>query len=506
MPETSSPIDSLRALPESDRRDFIDSLTDEEAAALLFDWNLWARPTQLEPDGDWRIWLLLSGRGFGKTRAGAEWVRAKVQEHEFVNLVGPTAADVRDVMVTGESGILSVCPPAERPVYHPSTRSLAWPNGAYTLTFSAEDPEQLRGPQHAALWCDEMAAWSAHTRQETWDLAMFGLRLGWNPRALVTTTPKPVGLLRELINDPNVVITKGTSYENEPNLAPAFFDSLITKYEGTRLGRQELDAELLLDEGLAYQLKQGVHIIPAVEIADTWARFEAMDYGTNNPTSWGCFATDYDANVIAFGLYHQPGYPSETAPEIHRRRLAWWAKDDRGRPVRATCYAPPDIKTRWGKKDPRGNEMSAESEFADHGIMFATAQNDRRAGYIRVAEMLKLDEGRKFPDWHPLRGQTGAPRFYIVDTEEMQPLIEAIKDAPLEDPESPLSKLPLEAVDQAWESAYGHAHAMLRYGLMSRPSPSLEPEEIPDDPRARLLYEVEKKRDAPRSATDRYDW
>ena len=141
-------------------------------------------------------------------------------------------------MVEGESGILAVCPRHERPVYHPTTRSLSWPNGAKSLTFSAEDPEQLRGPQHMKLWTDEIAAWKSQTRQMTWDLAMFGTRLGDAPQVVATTTPKPVGLLRDLV-DPNVTpgvkITKGTTYENRDNLAPAFFDELITKYEGTRL-------------------------------------------------------------------------------------------------------------------------------------------------------------------------------------------------------------------------------------------------------------------------------
>lgn len=504
----SALLDKYVALTKEERRQALDALTDEEVYALQHDWEFWARPSQLEPEGDWRVWLVLSGRGYGKTRIGAEWVRDQVKRYRFVNIVGPTKADVRDIMVEGESGILAVCPRHERPVYHPSTRSLQWPNGAKTLTFSAEEPERLRGPQHMKLWCDEIAAWTQQTRQMTWDLAMFGLRLGDNPQVLATTTPKPVALLRDLIDPavtPGVVITKGTTYENRDNLAPAFFDELITKYEGTRMGRQELEAELLLDEGLAYRLGQE-HLVAPFALPDSWGRFEAMDYGVNNPTSWICFATDYDGNVLAHGLYHSPGLVSEHAERIHKARLGWWAKAEGGQLKRAVCYGPRDIKTRWGRKDPTGKELSAETEFADHGITFATAQQDRRAGYLRVAEMLKLSPERRFPDWHPRAGEPGAPSFFVVDSEEMRPLIDAVRDAPLEDPESPLSKFPGEAVEEAWESAHGHAHAALRYGLMSRPSPSSKPEVIPDDPRAELLWRVEKKREAQSVGSRRYEF
>ena len=471
-------------------------LTDEQAVAFRYDWPSWARESQLPPAGAWRVWLLLSGRGFGKTRVGAEWVRAQVKDYEHVNLIGPSAADVRDVMVEGESGIMATCHPAERPEYFPSRRAIHWPNGARSLCFSAEDPEQLRGPQHQRLWCDEIAAWANHTRQETWDLAMFGLRLGPDPRCVATTTPKPVGLLRDLVEDPKVIITKGTTYENAENLAPAFFDQVISKYEGTRLGRQELEAELLLDEGLAYRVTNGVHVIPEdTAISNWWGRFEAMDYGTSAPTSWGCFATDHDGNVIAFGLHYEIGYPSDTAPAIHRKRERWWARDDSGGLVNCITYGPADLKRTWGKVI-RGKELSAESEFADHGLHFAPAQMDRHEGYVRIAEMLKPDAERPFPDWHPKRGEKGAPRFYILDSEEMQPLIENLRDAPLEDIDNPISKLPGEAVDERWEHDHGHAHAMCRYGLTSRPKSPDAPKPVILDPRkARVAERLQKLAD-----------
>src|SRR6478735_4691069 len=215
------------------------------AAAFEYHWRYRARPEQLPPGGSWRVWLLMAGRGFGKTRCGAEWVRAEVKAgRRRIALVGPTAADARDVMVEGEAGILAISPDHERPLYEPSKRRLTWRNGAVATTFSADEPERLRGPQHDAAWCDELGAWRY---PEAWDMLMFGMRLGADPRTVVTTTPRPAKLIRDLVRDPICVVTRGSSYENRGNLAPAFFDQIIRKYEGTRLGRQELDAELLED-------------------------------------------------------------------------------------------------------------------------------------------------------------------------------------------------------------------------------------------------------------------
>jgi phage terminase large subunit-like protein len=214
--------------------------------ALETDWEFWARDEQRPPPGDWRVWLLLAGRGFGKTRTGAEFVRARVGAGKArrVALVAPTAADARDVMIEGESGLLAVSSRGERPVYEPSKRRLTWPNGAIATTFSADEPERLRGPQHDLAWCDELAAWRY---PEAWDMLMFGLRLGDDPRAVVTTTPRPTRLIRALVVDPTVAVTRGKTRDNQGNLAAAFIDAIVHRYEGTRLGRQELDAEILED-------------------------------------------------------------------------------------------------------------------------------------------------------------------------------------------------------------------------------------------------------------------
>ena len=204
------------------------------ADALEASWPAIARPNQLPPPGDWQVWLLLAGRGFGKTRTLAEWVcqQAGSGQAGRTALVAATAADARDVLVEGQSGILAVSPPWFRPVYEPSKRRLTWPNGAMATTFSAEEPERLRGPQHDAAVCDELGAWS---RPETWDML-----LGRYPRCLVATTPRPTKLIRELLarEGRNVTVTRGSTYENRVNLAPGFFDQIIRKYEGTRLGRR----------------------------------------------------------------------------------------------------------------------------------------------------------------------------------------------------------------------------------------------------------------------------
>lgn len=220
---------------------------DEFKAVLAYRWEGWqARPEQVEPAGVWTYWVILAGRGFGKTRSGGEWVRKRAVSGRFreINLIAATADDARDIMVEGESGILAICPPWERPSYFPSKRRLEWPNGCKSLIFTADEPERFRGKQHESVWADEVAAWRY---PESWDQAMLGLRIGPDPRAVVTTTPRPAKLIRELLGNPATVVTRGTTYDNRENLAPPFFETIIRKYEGTRLGRQELEAELLDD-------------------------------------------------------------------------------------------------------------------------------------------------------------------------------------------------------------------------------------------------------------------
>ena len=223
----------------------VDRLTDAEVVALYYDWEgTWARSSQRVPGGEWLAWLILAGRGFGKTRCGAEWIRGGAETGcKRMALIGATASDVRDTMVEGESGVLAVSRHDFRPRYEPSKRRIVWPNGAMATCFSADEPDRLRGPQHDRAWCDELAAW--RRAREAWDNLMFGLRIGLSPQVIVTTTPKPLRLLRELRDDPLTVVTGGSTYENLENLSPAFRSRIVSKYENTTIGEQELLGRLL---------------------------------------------------------------------------------------------------------------------------------------------------------------------------------------------------------------------------------------------------------------------
>ncbi|SER20151.1 Large terminase phage packaging protein [Faunimonas pinastri] len=227
--------------------------TDGEIEDWLFRWSLWARSDQLPPDGDWTTWMLLGGRGAGKTRAGAEWIRGmalglppfSAAPVGRIALVGETLGDVREVMVDGISGLLAIHPPGERPQWSTSRRRLEWPNGSIAQAFSSEDPESLRGPQFGAAWCDELAKW--RYAEETWDMLQFGLRLGDRPRQVVTSTPRPIPLLKRLIEDPATVISRAGTDANREHLAAAFLTAVTERYGGTRLGRQELAGEIIND-------------------------------------------------------------------------------------------------------------------------------------------------------------------------------------------------------------------------------------------------------------------
>lgn len=238
----------LALKPESVRREAIEGLTDEQARLLLYDWQFWARPKQIAPPGDWFVWLIRSGRGFGKTRTGAEWVRHRAEHGPYfpIALVGQTKADVRDTMIeAGESSILKISPPWFMPSYESSKRRLTWPNGMIAVAYSGDEPDQLRGPQHGSAWVDELAKFKYP--QQTWDNLVLGLRVGDRPQAVVTTTPRPIPIIKRLLADKTTVDTNGSSYENAANLSPAFVREVIRLYENTRLGQQELHGAILGD-------------------------------------------------------------------------------------------------------------------------------------------------------------------------------------------------------------------------------------------------------------------
>lgn len=227
----------------------LNTLSQDELEFIENDWLLLRRVDQTPPEGVWRVWMLLGGRGAGKTRAGAEWIRELALGEQAHNgriaLVGETYADVRDVMVEGVSGILSVHGTFQRPVWKRSLNRLEWENGCIAQAFSAEDPDGLRGPQFSAAWVDELAKW--RKADEAWDMLQFGLRLGENPRQVVTTTPRSVPMLKRLLAESGVVVSRATTQDNASNLAPTFMQNIVSRYEGTRLGRQELLGELIED-------------------------------------------------------------------------------------------------------------------------------------------------------------------------------------------------------------------------------------------------------------------
>ncbi|TCR93181.1 phage terminase large subunit-like protein [Rhizobium sp. BK376] len=226
------------------------------------EWSIAGRLDQQPPKGDWRTWLILGGRGSGKTRAGAEWVQAIASAGERsdlrIALVAETLGDAREVMIDGVSGICRIAGP-KRPEFEISRRRLVWPNGAVAQLFSSEDPESLRGPQFHFAWCDELAKWKHG--QETWDMLQFGLRLGTAPRQLVTTTPRPVPLLKGLMADGGTRLTRMSTLSNTDNLAPGFIDALSARYGGTRLGRQELDGELIEDREDALWKREAIEAV-----------------------------------------------------------------------------------------------------------------------------------------------------------------------------------------------------------------------------------------------------
>ena len=245
-------MEQLALLPEEER---LAILAGMDAEALMWDWSVWGRPEQQAPEGDWNVWLVLAGRGFGKTRLASEWVREQAKytntgQRRFA-LVARTAGDVRDVIVEGESGIMNVTPPSERPLYEPSKRRLTWPNGNVASLFTADEPDSLRGPQFTHAWGDEIAAWRQTpdaAGMTAFDNLRVGTRLGTSPKILVTTTPKRTPLLYKLIEESRtdrVVITRGSTMDNAGNLSSSYLDTMLGVYEGTSLARQELYGEML---------------------------------------------------------------------------------------------------------------------------------------------------------------------------------------------------------------------------------------------------------------------
>lgn len=240
----ASLAESLASLPEAQRAEILASLSDEEAGALEYDWKFWGRPKQIAPPGDWLTWLVLAGRGFGKTEAGAQWIRERVAAGaKSIALIAETQKDLEEVMV---KRLLAIYPPGQAPSVRYKPVRLTWQNGAQAFGYNGTEPDQLRGPEFDTAWVDELAKY--RYAQEAWDMLQFTMRSGQDPRILVTTTPRPIPIIKKLIQDDRfTVVTRGSTFDNAANLPAQFLEQLRARYEGTRLGRQELDAEILDD-------------------------------------------------------------------------------------------------------------------------------------------------------------------------------------------------------------------------------------------------------------------
>lgn len=238
-------LERMALLPPGERSRLLAWIPEGRRMQLLSDWRMRARPSQLAPEGDWSVWLILAGRGFGKTRTGAEWVtqQARRLPGARIALVGSTAADVAGVMVGGESGLLSIARADFRPRVVASRRELMWPNGSRALMVSAVEPDRLRGPQFHCAWCDEIAAWNRP--QPVWDNLRMGLRLGQRPQVVVTTTPRPIPFLERLMKTEGIVVTRGSTRANRANLPVAFVADMEAAYAGSTIGRQELEGEIV---------------------------------------------------------------------------------------------------------------------------------------------------------------------------------------------------------------------------------------------------------------------
>lgn len=310
----------LAQLPPEESDAILAELKDDEAGILLNDWFLTARREQIPPPGPWSTWLILAGRGFGKTRTGAEWLIEQHQNHmcETSAIVGATSMDIRRFCLEGESGILTIAPNHYRPLHRPSGPKLIWPDNSETLIYTAEEPERLRGPNHYKAWLDELGSWN--NLEETWDMLMFTMRIG-DPQTVITTTPKPLKLLLDIMEEPDTVVTTGSTYDNSDNLSPKFLARIRKKYEGTRLGRQEINAEILMDvEGALWSHKildeNRVKNIPELARVGVGVDPAISTEEKSNLTGIIVAGVDFDGHGYVFGDHSLNGAPLQWGRKV----------------------------------------------------------------------------------------------------------------------------------------------------------------------------------------------
>lgn len=355
-------------------------------------WSLIARPEQLPPAGDWSIWLILAGRGWGKTRTGAEWLRAQAERVPILRIIAPTFADARDTCVEGPAGLRGICAPGELVKWNRSIGEGEFRNGSRFRVFSGAEPERLRGPQSYADWYDEMGAWAYP--MPTWDMAMMGLRLGLQPQAVITTTPRAMPLFRQLLGRPDVVTTRGTTYDNRANLAESFFRDIVARYEGTRLGRQELSAEILEDvPGALWKLAQidAGRLTTAPDLAYIVVGVDPAATSSDTSDEAGVIVAGRDADKRGYvlGDYTRRGTPLQWATEAvtayHRHKAnVIVAEANNGGEMVSTIIRSVDsavnVKLVWAADGKRTRaepvSMLYEQGRAHHVGTFATLEDE----------------------------------------------------------------------------------------------------------------------------------
>lgn len=311
----------LAALKESDRKAFLEKFEDTEIASFLSDSFLSARREQLFPTGDWFLQLVMAGRGWGKTFAGGNFVSEMHSSGQWTNsgIIAATASDLRRFCIVGPSGIIATAPNNFKPEYKPATSQLIWPNGTTTLLFTAEKPERLRGPNLDGFWADELSWW--RYVEETWDNLMFALRLGRNPRGVITMTPRPIKIIRDIMSRDDVNVVRGSTYDNRSNLAQTYIDRIEEEYAGTRLGRQELFGELLDDVLGALWTHESIRYIASDDLPE----FIRVGIGVDPSTTGGeksdetgivAAGVNTEKKGVVLGDYSMRGSPDQWAAKV----------------------------------------------------------------------------------------------------------------------------------------------------------------------------------------------
>jgi predicted phage terminase large subunit-like protein len=374
----------MALLEQTERARLIRRLSNTDVQGLLYDWDFWARPSQLPPanDNDWVYYMMLAGRGAGKTRAGAEFIRRLKNTMSPLALIGPTHDDVMGVMVQGPAGIQAISPPGDYPVLKQGR--LIWPNGAIAQLFSAERPDRLRGPQHAAGWADELAAWKYP--DETWSNFEFGLRVGRSPRAMITTTPRPIKLVRQLVADPQCRVRRTSSYANRAHLPERYFSRIIARHEGTRLGRQEIYAEILDDVPGALWTRDGLEATRLgfnAKLPDLARIVVAID-----PAATSGEDADETGIIVAGKDYH--GHAYVLADRSGHYQPTEWARE-----AIAQFHHPERRADRIVAEINNGGEMVENTlRMIDPGVPF-TAVHASRGKVVRAEPISALYEQRR---------------------------------------------------------------------------------------------------------------